>query len=105
VKVPHPDAENHFDYDVHLQVDKQPAQRLARTSDQLTKDLLRFLYSGKTRYSLPGRIFNLRITDVTTSLQGVESSTDTQSPWDKSGLWVSINIHGLGFFKLWTPSG
>jgi hypothetical protein len=95
------DQENRYTYRVHLQVDGQPGRLLATTAPQLVYDLLDILRpaSRKWSYSLPGRIFNLRISDVVTFSLAGEGAEDISEPWAQSGLWVGVNLHGTGDFK------
>ena len=94
-------SRNKFIYHIHLQEDREPTRFLGATKPQLTFDLLSVfkIYGRGSKFVLPGRIFNLRIADVV-SMSGVgEHLSHLHEPWNKSGLWSGVRIHGLGFFK------
>jgi DNA helicase-2/ATP-dependent DNA helicase PcrA len=86
-------------YDIRLQVEAGDGLLLGRTSEQLTLDLLDFLW--KPGYSLPKTIYNLRIANVvTTGFEG-EAATDLPEPWRSSRLWLGLTLLGTGDFKTW----
>lgn len=94
-----PGQSGKFVYDIHLQKDQKPGQKLGQTLPQLTFDILNIIQGPKYSYPLPGRIFNLRIADVVTYAGLTEAGTGRSSPWRESGLWVGITLHGIGSFK------
>lgn len=90
-------------YDIHLQDGKQAGLLLARAAQQVTFDLLDMLW-GKG-YSLPNRIFNLRINDVVTMTGHGDANQSIPDPWRSSRLWLGVTLSGTGDFKTWKRNG
>ncbi|MDP3883670.1 UvrD-helicase domain-containing protein [Hydrogenophaga sp.] len=90
-------------YDVRLQLNEGEGRLLGRTSEQLTWDLLDFLW--KAGYSLPKTIYNLRIASVVTTGFDGEGSNRLPEPWRSSGLWLGLSLLGTGDFKMWKRNG
>ncbi len=88
-----------FVYDIHMQKDKQPGQKLGQTTQQLTFDILNTIQGPRYTYPLPWKIFNLRIADIVTYAGMTDSAGTRPSPWRESGLWVGVTLHGIGSFK------
>jgi superfamily I DNA/RNA helicase len=92
-----------FIYRIHLQKGKEPDLLLGEMNEQLTFDLLNRLHSNANRYPLPGRIYNLRISDVVTMSHDGEPASSIAAPWSQSGLWNGVQLYGTGDFM--TRSG
>jgi DNA helicase-2/ATP-dependent DNA helicase PcrA len=90
-------------YDIHLQNGKQAGLLLARTSQQVTFDLLDMLWDKGC--SLPNRIFNLRINDVVTITGHGDPNQSIPDPWRSSRLWLGVTLSGTGDFKTWRRNG
>lgn len=90
-------------YDIHLQDGKQAGLLLARTTQHVTFDLLDMLW--EKGYSLPNRIFNLRINDVVTMTGHGEANQSIPDPWRSSRLWLGVTLSGTGDFKTWKRNG
>lgn len=84
-------------YDIHLQEDGEPARRLGRCGGQLVKDLLHLLWSKG--YSLPGKLFNLRISAIRTLTSPGDDCTHVAAPFQASRLWLGIELAGTADFK------
>lgn len=80
---------------IRLQDEEGPGRLLGRTAPQLTYDLLNILHDRG--FSLPWRIFNLRISGVGT----LTSDTDCalEEPDRTSRLWLGISLFGIGDIK------
>lgn len=85
---------HHAFYNVHLQEGAAPGLLLARTTRQVTYDLLRVL---GTKYSLPSKIMNLRISAVGT-IAG-DANAILAEPERTSRLWLGVALFGTGDFK------
>ncbi|MBA7705014.1 hypothetical protein ES703_113838 [subsurface metagenome] len=88
-------------YDIALQEDDRPGLVLGRTSKGLTEDLLDIMFGlrNSRQYALPTRIFELRISQITTVVGDALTEKNIASPWNYSKLWLGIIFHGLGFFQ------
>lgn len=88
-------------YDIALQEDNRPGLVLGRTSQRLTVDLLDIMFGlrNSRQYALPTRIFELRISQITTVVGDALTEKHIASPWNYSKLWLGIIFHGLGFFQ------
>lgn len=100
VKTPLPNKPNHFFYAIHLQENSRPGRLLGEMSQQLVYDLLSILHTPSYRYPLPKHIHNLRIHSINTATGTLADLVDVHSPWSESGLWISVNIHGIGGFNV-----
>ncbi|MDE0280231.1 MAG: UvrD-helicase domain-containing protein [Gammaproteobacteria bacterium] len=80
---------------IHLQEADLPALLIGRSGSQLTFDLLDMLYSRG--FSLPSRIFNLRIAGVGTVSSDAEFPLD--DPYRTSRLWLGVSLFGTGDFR------
>lgn len=76
---------------------------LGRTSQQVTDDLLHLLWDKG--YSLPRRMFNLRIGEVVTATPRGAVVSSVPEPWRSSGLWLGVSLSGTGDFKTWRRNG
>lgn len=94
-----PGEENKFVYGIHLQDGSAAGLLLGKTTPQLTFDLLGRLHGKGYSYPLPGRILNLRISDVVTMTYAGEASSSIAEEWARSGLWLGVNLYGTGDFK------
>lgn len=90
-------------YDVHLQEEDRDGRLIARTSIQVTKDLLDLLWDRGL--SMPRAIFNLRIADIVTIAGQGDSIVSIPEPWRSSRLWLGVTLWGTGDFKTWTRHG
>lgn len=91
----HLDAEQHATWRIHLQTDEGAGMLLGATTPQLTFDLLHVL--SKKGYSLPYRIFNLRISGVGTIASDVDARLEP--PESSSRLWLGVSLFGTGDFR------
>lgn len=88
----------HYAYDIHLQnKDNTPGAKLGRTTEQLTKAFLELLW--EKNYSLPSKIWNLRIGSVGTMSTSSELSASIPEPWNRSRIWLGISLTGTGDFR------
>lgn len=94
-----------FVYRIHLQKGTEPDLLLGVTSEQLTYDLIERLHGDGYKYSLPGRIFNLRIAEVITLTFESEAEPTVAQPWAGSGLWTGVRLYGTGDFKVYWGKG
>jgi len=92
-------AENRFVYRIHIQDGNAPGRILGLTTESVTYDLLSLLH--EKGYSLPAKIYNLRIVDVVTLGLSVEARQSVALPYSRSGLWLGVNIYGSGDFQLY----
>lgn len=90
-------------YEICLQDGKLAGLRLARTTQQVTTDLLGYLWDKGL--SLPGTIFNLRIGDVVSLAARGDVDETVPEPWRSSRLWLGITLFGTGDFKTWKRNG
>jgi hypothetical protein len=88
-------------YEVRLQEEggngEQDGLLIGRTTWQVTKDLLDFLWNRG--YSLPWTLYNLRIDHVVTIGADAELPPSVPDPWRSSGFWLGISLIGTGDFK------
>jgi hypothetical protein len=84
-------------YDIHLQEDGEPARRLGRCGGQLVKDLLHLLWNRG--YSLPGKLFNLRISAIRTLTSPGDDCTHIAAPFQASRLWLGVELAGTADFR------
>jgi DNA helicase-2/ATP-dependent DNA helicase PcrA len=91
-KSPIPEVKNRFIYKITLEDESGYKWNLGFLNQIVTLDLL------KVR-NLPGRIFNLRIGAVTTSIGTGAPHYSVPSPWRESRFWLSVCIHGIGQWK------
>lgn len=89
-------APGRYLYNIHLQAGNKPGRVLGRTTVQLTYDLLSVL----GRRSLPGQIFNLRISDIVTVTGSEETTVSVPEQYQMSRLWLGVTLFGTGDFKL-----
>lgn len=90
-------------YEICLQEGKLAGLRLARTTQQVTTDLLGYLWDKGL--SLPSTIFNLRIGDVVSLAARGDVDETVPEPWRSSRLWLGITLFGTGDFKTWKRNG
>jgi hypothetical protein len=91
--------ETRFVYRIHIQDGNAPGRILGLTTESVTYDLLSLLH--EKGYSLPSKIYNLRIVDVVTLGLSVEARQSVALPYSRSGLWLGVNIYGSGDFQLY----
>ena len=94
---PMPGVADRFVYRMHLQEENVAGRVLGIMTDHLTLDILHLVWSRG--YSLPSRIFNLRISDVVTLGVQRELPVSAAQPWASSGLWLGVNLCGTADFK------
>lgn len=90
-------------YEICLQEGSHEGMRLARTTQQVTTDLLDLLWDKGL--SLPTKMFNLRIGDVVSLTARGDLSPSVPQPWHSSRLWLGITLFGTGDFKTWKRNG
>jgi len=90
-------------YEICLQDGNEEGQRLARTTQQVTTDLLDLLWDKGL--SLPNKIFNLRIGEVVSLAARGDVDPTVPEPWHSSRLWLGITLFGTGDFKTWKRNG
>jgi hypothetical protein len=90
-------------YEVCLQDGNHEGMRLARTTQQVTTDLLDLLWDKGL--SLPNKIFNLRIGEVVSLAARGDMDPAIPEPWHSSRLWLGITLFGTGDFKTWKRNG
>lgn len=103
-KRPMPGEENKYVYGIHLQEGNTAGLLLGKTTPQLTFDLLGRLHGKGYSYPLPGRIMNLRISEVVTMTYSGEASSSIAEDWARTGLWLGVNLYGTGDFKTFKKS-
>ena len=91
----HADDDGHATWRIHLQTDEGVGMLLGATTSQLTFDLLHILHAKG--YSLPWRIFNLRISGVGTIAS--HAAARLEPPESSSPLWLGLSLFGTGDFK------
>ena len=96
-KWPIPGEKAKYVYRIHLEESGEAGRVLGVTTQNLTYDILELIWSKG--YSLPSKIFDLRISDVVTIGLQQELPASSSQPWANSGLCVGINIYGTGNFK------
>ena len=84
-------------YRIHLQEGEAPGRLVGATTDSLTRALLSLLF--KKGYTLPNRIYNLRITEVATMCLSGDARSSLATPFSQSGVWLGIHFYGSGDFK------
>lgn len=90
-------------YAIHLQENGEPARRLGRCGGQLVKDLLHLLWIKG--YSLPGKLFNLRISAIRTLTSPGDDCAHIAAPFQASRLWLGVELAGTADFKPFKRSG
>jgi len=90
-------------YEICLQDGKLAGLKLARTTQQVTTDLLGYLWDKGL--SLPSTIFNLRIGEVVSLAARGDVDETVPEPWRSSRLWLGITLFGTGDFKTWKRNG
>jgi len=90
-------------YEVCLQEGNHEGMRLARTTQQVTTDLLDLLWDKGL--SLPNKILNLRIGEVVSLAARGDMAASIPEPWHSSRLWLGITLFGTGDFKTWKRNG
>ncbi|EMC2594287.1 ATP-dependent helicase [Pseudomonas aeruginosa] len=90
-------------YDIYLLEDDGNPLLIGRTAMQLTADLLHLLWSRK--YTLPNRLFNLRISDVVTVTVPPRESESITEPWRSSRIWLGVTLAGTADFKPFKRKG
>jgi DNA helicase-2/ATP-dependent DNA helicase PcrA len=68
---------------------------LGQLEDFVRQDVRRVVHE---KQKLPSKIYNLRISAITTCVSTAEPDPNVPSPWRMSGIWLAPVIHGLGRF-------
>ena len=84
-------------WNIHLQEGTKPGLLIGRTSQQLSRDLLKVLYGRG--YPLPLTIMNLRISSVGTVTAIGDDVLELAEPERTSGLWLGVGLFGTGDFQ------
>lgn len=90
-------------WEICLQEGTKAGRRLARTTQQVTDDLLAYLWNEGLW--LPNTIFNLRIGEIVTLCARGDTDESVPEPWRSSRLWLGITLFGTGDFKTWKRNG
>ncbi|NTY91010.1 UvrD-helicase domain-containing protein [Pseudomonas putida] len=90
-------------YDIFLLEDDGAPLLIGRTAMQLTADLLKLLWEKK--YTLPNRLFNLRISDVVTVTVPPHGEESIAEPWRSSRIWLGVTLVGTADFKPYKRKG
>jgi len=90
-------------FEIFLQDGNHEGRRLARTTQQVTTDLLDLLWDKGLL--LPNKIFNLRIGEVVSLSARGDMDPVVPQPWQSSRLWLGITLFGTGDFKTWKRNG
>ena len=90
-------------YEICLQDGDQQGLRLGRTTQHVTTDLLDVLWAKG--YSLPRKIFNLRIGEIVSLGARGDIDPTVPEPWRSSRLWLGVTLFGTGDFKTWKRNG
>lgn len=90
-------------YDIHLLEDDGSSLLIGRTTMQLTSDLLHLLWAKK--FTLPSRLFNLRISDVVTITVPPRGEESIPEPWRSSRIWLGVSLAGTADFKPYKRKG
>lgn len=90
-------------WEICLQEGTKAGRRLARTTQQVTDDLLAYLWNEGLW--LPNTIFNLRIGEIVTLCARGDMAEAVPEPWRSSRLWLGITLFGTGDFKTWKRNG
>ena len=86
-------------YNIHLQEGKEAGRLIGQTSGQVAIDLLNLLWDKG--YSLPFKIFNLRIAEIVSLASIGDTIESVPEPWRSSRLWLGVTLMGTGDFKPW----
>jgi superfamily I DNA/RNA helicase len=95
-KTPMNEENNKFVYNIILKNSSQQII-LGQTSQTLTKDILSLM---KSKCHLPKQIKGLRIRSVTSIARNSLYSANIPAPWCESKIWLGVDVHGIGIFKL-----
>ncbi len=90
-------------WEICLQEGAKAGRRVARTTQQVTDDLLAYLWNEGLW--LPNTIFNLRIGEIVTLCARGDTDESVPEPWRSSRLWLGITLFGTGDFKTWKRNG
>lgn len=96
VKTPIPGTQGRFVYRITLGVDGT-GRCLGFLRQFIWKDILSLRANNKNW--LPGKIHNLRVGAVTTSVSNKDLHVTVPAPWRESKFWLSVLIHGVGQYK------
>lgn len=86
-------------YNIHLQEGNEAGLLIGQTSGQVAIDLLNLLWDKG--YSLPFKIFNLRIAEIVSLTSIGDTIESVPEPWRSSRLWLGVSLMGTGDFKPW----
>ncbi len=84
-------------YNIHLQEGNEVGLLIGQTSGQVSIDLLDLLWNQG--YSLPYKIFNLRIAEIVSLSNIGDVIEGVPEPWRSSRLWLGVSLIGTGDFK------
>lgn len=84
-------------YDIVLLEDDGSELLIGRTAKQFTLDLLELLKKGN--YSIPFKLYNLRISDVVTLTVPARAEDSVPDPWRSSRIWLGVTLAGTAGFK------
>lgn len=86
-------------YNIHLQDGNETGLLIGQTSGQVAIDLLHLLWNRG--YSLPFKIFNLRVAEIVSLANTGDMIEKVPEPWRSSRLWLGVSLVGTGDFKTW----
>jgi hypothetical protein len=89
-------------YRICLQENDLPGKVIGAMSDMFRKEILGAHHKANKKYSLPGRIFNLRIASVCAYSAPRAEASGLPAPWSNSGFWIGVSLTGLGYFRPFT---
>jgi DNA helicase-2/ATP-dependent DNA helicase PcrA len=91
------DDPSRYRYAIHLQENGTPGRLLGMMNEVIVKDLLSILYDSG--YSLPSRIYNLRISRVVSLHDDPDDGVAISTMFERSGMWLGVELFGTGDFK------
>jgi DNA helicase-2/ATP-dependent DNA helicase PcrA len=91
------DDPSRYRYAIHLQENRAPGRLLGMMNEVIVKDLLSILYDFG--YSLPSRIFNLRISRVVSLHDTPDDGVRIATIFERSGMWLGVELFGTGDFR------
>jgi hypothetical protein len=93
----HADDPSRYRYAIHLQENRAPGRLLGMMNEVIVKDLLSILYNFG--YSLPSRIFNLRVSRVVSLHDTPDDDVRIATIFERSGMWLGVELFGTGDFQ------
>jgi hypothetical protein len=91
------DDPSRYRYAIHLQENGTPGRLLGTMNEVIVKDLLSILHDSG--YSLPSRIYNLRISRVVSLHDAPDDGVTISTMFERSGMWLGVELFGTGDFK------